>query len=208
MIHRSKLVPKSHEGLSIQKLGDKDVKAVLDKCHNLLRDNGYEYWLSAGTLLGLYRENRFLPYDTDIDIEIEFKRDFYDEKNHDDYLKIIELFESAGMKIGRTMVYDKINPMQSAFMCDEQIIFDIYYYYTYKHYLININEWGILKFNKNTIGTPKLHEFKDIGKYYIPEQQEKYLEMRFGERWRTPVQGEKGSCIERWKDSKIDWVTI
>ncbi|MBJ6369737.1 LicD family protein [Snuella sedimenti] len=57
----------------------KNVAIILDDCN-------INYWLEGGTLLGLRRENRLLPWDNDIDISI-----MIDEKHKfDDFFKTLK----------------------------------------------------------------------------------------------------------------------
>ena len=49
---------------TLQPLEGKPVMEVLLRGLEFLDD----YWLSAGTLLGLERDNEFIPHDTDLDI--------------------------------------------------------------------------------------------------------------------------------------------
>ena len=37
---------------------------------DILEGSNFQYWISQGTLLGLVRENRILPWDNDIDISV------------------------------------------------------------------------------------------------------------------------------------------
>ena len=55
---------------------------MLKDITDLLDENCIEYWLEGGTLLGIIRENRLLPWDNDMDISI-------DEKYYNDILDII-----------------------------------------------------------------------------------------------------------------------
>lgn len=57
----------------------KNIAAILDQCK-------IDYWLEGGTLLGIIRENRLLPWDNDIDISI----------NHDQLDKLDSLY--SGLK--------------------------------------------------------------------------------------------------------------
>ncbi|MFC2127588.1 LicD family protein [Bacteroidota bacterium] len=43
----------------------KDTSKVLDSCN-------IDYWLDGGTLLGIHRENRLLPWDDDVDLSIMY----------------------------------------------------------------------------------------------------------------------------------------
>jgi len=44
---------------------------MLKKVTNILDDNNIDYWLEGGTLLGVIRENRLLPWDNDLDISMK-----------------------------------------------------------------------------------------------------------------------------------------
>ena len=48
---------------------DIDYKTLKD-ASKLLRDNGINFWVCHGTLLGIIRENRLLPWDRDIDLAV------------------------------------------------------------------------------------------------------------------------------------------
>jgi len=62
-------------------------KALFKTC-KVLDDNSIDYWVCNGTLLGIIRENRILPWDHDIDIAV-----WYDEVSKN---TINELFTAAG----------------------------------------------------------------------------------------------------------------
>jgi len=70
----------------------KDVTNILDKNH-------IDYWLEGGTLLGVIRENRLLPWDNDMDISI--KEDYLDKL-------LISLKQLKGYRI-RTKTFLKDN---------------------------------------------------------------------------------------------------
>lgn len=50
-----------------------NLKDALFKFKDLMDERGIDFVLVKGTLLGAYRNNRLLPWDEDIDVEIIFK---------------------------------------------------------------------------------------------------------------------------------------
>jgi len=123
-------------GMKIEPLKGKDVQKVLEKACKIMEDLKTDYWLAAGTLLSLYRDGDFLPFDTDVDIECNNPRIHY---------KIVGAFAKNNMFIARAVNYDG-KPMQRAFMDMEQkIIIDVYFY----HDGVNYNDHGILKLPEN-----------------------------------------------------------
>ena len=60
------LMVKNHLPFTISPLKGKHAEKTLSKGMSCLSD--YTAWLSAGTLLGFYRDCRLIPHDTDIDI--------------------------------------------------------------------------------------------------------------------------------------------
>lgn len=135
------------------------------------------HWVSCGTLLGLHRDGRFIPTDTDIDIGMRVSKGF----NFD--VEMPKRFRPL-----RTLTVDGVGPMQMAFKDSEQndCIFDIYFYYT------DIGKEGELT-NINSC-TPTLckPDFKvgiwhsPIGDIPAPLDRDAYCEMRYGPNWRTP----------------------
>ena len=51
-------------------VSDINAEVELKEICEFLEKYDIKYWISAGTLLGIYRDNDFLKDDTDIDIEI------------------------------------------------------------------------------------------------------------------------------------------
>jgi len=62
----------------------------LEDSSRLLKDNGINFWVCHGTLLGIVRENRILPWDSDIDLAV-----WSHENNKKE---IANIFESNGYK--------------------------------------------------------------------------------------------------------------
>ena len=68
-----------------------DVQETLKTLNLFLKENEIDFWVEAGTALGIYRDNEIMPWDHDMDVAI-----WYDQmpelKNFYDY------FEPLGLK--------------------------------------------------------------------------------------------------------------
>ena len=85
---------------------------VLRRCYEALESIGVKYQITDGTALGFYREGRFIPYDTDLDVDI-----LADDV---DINEIENLFENVlNMTIGGKMSY-KGKFQQLAYNDDEE----------------------------------------------------------------------------------------
>jgi phosphorylcholine metabolism protein LicD len=128
------------------------------------------YWLSAGTALGLYRDGDFIPSDTDIDIEMWV----------DDEYKLPERFsryvvqDSKGMKGQRAYIDTRNN-----------VIFDIYFYEKKGDMAVSPLH-SRLKFPAKWFENKKKLPTK-YGELYFPNPIEEYLEHRYGKLWQTPA---------------------
>ena len=160
----------TNNGIIMQPLGDKDVFASMNRGAKLLND--VKYWFSAGTVLGLVREKGWIKHDTDIDAEVAVE-------NEDDIQHIVYRFITNGYKLIRVMMHED-KPMQIAFLHDDMIIFDIYFYYRAEDGWYNYNEGGTLKMPNKFID-----ETEKVLGFTCPSPVEEYLEARYGD-WKTP----------------------
>lgn len=159
---------------TFEPLEGKDVVSVLRKAISGIKGT---YWLSAGTLLGLYRDGGTIPHDTDIDIAVLANTEVNLPKEFELFRHIVE--------DGRTM--------QEAYIHrDENIIVDILRYYPLDkngHCLYNRGDEGYLIRPKDMILPTQSVDWDDEI-FKLPADIESYLEIWYDD-WETPIKGGK-----------------
>jgi len=90
--------------------------AIFKTVVGILKDNNINYWICHGTLLGIIRENRLLPWDNDIDFAV-----WNDEYSKEEILKIFTIDERFIQEI----VPEEINSLHFS---TESIRVDINFY--------------------------------------------------------------------------------
>lgn len=170
-----------------------DVISIFESCE-------VTYWLEGGTLLGLRREGRLLPWDNDLDISMHSK------ESHK--LKLLmQTLKKKGFRV-RTRIFDKdsavfvkgnlrmikIRTKRFFGLLKGNVCLDVFIKYTE-------NEKTYWEIDNKTKNVPSKYyaSFKNIefkGKpYVIPNFTDEYLTYRYGE-WQTPVKD--------WDTSKDD----
>ena len=162
----------------------KNITSIFESCN-------IPYWLEGGTLLGIRRENRLLPWDNDLDISIHekelIKLDLLiKELNKDGYRVRLRKFDKDSeffKKNDLRMI--KIRNKKFFGFLKGRVCFDVFIKYTHA----NKTYWEIDNKTKNV---PSKYydsflekEFK--GKTYtIPKLTDEYLSYRYKD-WQTPV---------------------
>ena len=173
-----------------------DFLPTLFKASEFFRDftfsNGRKavWWLGVGTVLGMYRDQGFLPWETDVDIRVllNFNKPFEAKERADN---IAASLQNKGFELCREL-YWKGRPMQYAFLDlnNNNAILDIYFFYKgYKAFhLINCNHESFrakpsylvsLRKCLSWPGEPDLEVF-------VPWPTQNYLCWRFGPEWNIP----------------------
>ena len=160
-----------------------DAERELGQVCGFLKKANIRHWLSSGTLLGIYRDGKFLEGDTDIDIGIR-------GEDVDDIRAVVPWECRAIIREG--------NIWQSVFKSPRSIAIDLMWFWEDGDKIINRNTggyWGKPKFKIESV------EFKGV-KYPCPPP-EWYLEGRF-KTWKTrlPKEGKDwtefaGKFLER-----------
>jgi len=165
----------------------KDVAGILEACH-------IYYVLEAGTLLGIVRENRLLPWDNDVDITITEK---YEKKllwnRWRFWLKGYRFYvrryrrQTGPFKKGQVRII-RIQTRRLIFVKDMSLL-DIFI----KRPIGNEYYWTVDVKRPVLKSTPK-HYYDDITTrefeghmYSVPKETEGYLEYHYGKDWRIPV---------------------
>ncbi|MCG7496848.1 hypothetical protein MHO82_08235 [Vibrio sp. Of7-15] len=164
---------------------------VMNNCCDILSKLDLKYRLTDGTVLGLYREGAFIAHDNDIDVDVF-------DVNEKEINKIKNEFKKNGYSIGRIATNFGLT-QQVVFYNDENIIFDILFWYKNGKKYENFSEQGFLRaqdekyFNDLSIFNYDNHD------YFIPGHIEEWLVVRYGPDWKTP-KTYKGD----WKDDCFD----
>ena len=157
----------------------------------VLSDLPIKHYVSAGTALGIVRDNGYIPHDTDLDIEI-----ITSYKNPVDLGMIHSAMSSNGFRLIRTVFdVDKNNkeqyPKQLAYITSENVVFDLWFVYTDvdEGFAVTYSEYGKMKTPIDMITNIKSKKYIVEGEeldLILPNQLEDYCEMRYGSDWRIP----------------------
>lgn len=166
----------------------KDVTDLLDK-------NQIDYWLEGGTLLGVVRENRLLPWDNDLDLSVK----------EDEWLKVKKVLKQIRYRLKNKLRYrvrvrrfKKDNPPFKEGVARLIKISNRHLYFGCGEVTLDI----FIKFKKDSdyfwqAGTKK----KSVPSYFydktitydfynkkmrVPEKYPEYLTCRYGD-WKMPV---------------------
>ena len=164
---------------------------MLDNIAKIFHSCNIEYWIEGGTLLGIRRENRLLPWDNDIDFsvkstQIEKLDSFIDALKKSGYRVKTRHFDRTNdfFKAG-TLRMIKIREKRFFGLLKGKVCADIFIKYPIedKHY------WEIA--NKTKFVPSTYYEnlkpitFKGF-EFSSPELTDEYLTYRYGN-WQTPV---------------------
>jgi len=168
---------------------EKDVIKNINEIAEILDEMKCHWWLEAGTCLGLYRDNEFIPWDKDIDFGIL-------AENISSKEELLYLFGRALEKDFR--IYHTFGYLENGFevaFFKRGIKVDIFWFYKDKDIRWH-SAWknggrnGLkdqLKYEYPAEIIENRKEFKFKGhKFYLPKETIKYLKTKYGEDWETP----------------------
>ena len=164
---------------------------MLESVAKILSECNINYWLEGGTLLGIRREKRLLPWDNDIDISMMVNQSsklnaFYKALKKNGYRIKTRIFEkeSTYFKLGDLRMI-KIRERRFFGLLKGTVCLDVFIKYPYK----DKSYWEIANKTKS-VPSRYYSSFKTINfknyKYLIPELTDDYLTYRYGN-WETPV---------------------
>jgi phosphorylcholine metabolism protein LicD len=169
----------------------KEAENLLRAATSIFEGHKIQYWLEGGTLLGIRRENRLLPWDDDLDISLHV--------TETSKLKsLIKDLKSKGYRIRSRYFTNKDKPFkngdlrmikirESRFfgLLKGKVCLDVFVKYTEA----DLTYWEIDN-KKKCVPSKFYSNFKSITfqnkEYPIPENTDGYLTYRYGD-WETPV---------------------
>lgn len=179
----------THIQFALHGFRERDPLPTLKRALSALSRLKLKHCLSAGTALGLYRDKRFIPHDTDIDIAVMLPW------NKDHYPLTVDLVREMAQRNLPTsrsvLMGDK--PAQLVFMDLEnhEILVDIEFYYSgvIKDHFVHHKEEGVVVMPRYST---RVRAFGPVTAPF-PNPIEQYLKNRYGA-WEIP-EAEKGD----WK---------
>lgn len=156
---------------------------LLSDITDLLNRHGIESYLNWGCLLGIYRDNQFIPWDTDIDITC-----FWENRK-----KILDLIPEM-QKLGCFIPDPKLCYPEDFWIIREGEKIEL-------NFVESINDKYVYSPSRSHLASPKdlitpfkKHKFRD--QYFnIPNKTEEYLAKSYGINWKTPIKGKKPVSI-------------
>jgi len=177
---------------NIEPIEGKEALKTMQRGCEILQKTQTNYWISSGNLLGVVRDKKLIPHDTDIDVNVSLEFDSLDANIKSK--QILLGFTNDKFEVIRTVVY-KNHFMQLAFMDTKtDVIFDIYFFYSgiEARFGVNLNPEGVIKKPIKFINRTNILVYNGVT-YPIPRYLTQFMEWRFGKDWRTPAK------------SKIPW---
>ena len=143
---------------------------------NYLNINKIDYFVSGGTLLGIYRDGELIEWDYDIDIDI--LRDTYNELIT--LIKVISNKNNYPYRIGNNMFHPKvsifINKVKVSISCLTQGVIKSKYMYRPR-----------TRIKKEICYPTKEYSFGENINIRVPKDINSYLISLYGINWKTPI---------------------
>lgn len=169
------------------KLNNKKLLFLVD---DILCKEEIPYWLNYGTLLGAYRDHRFIEHDYDMDVAL-------DEK----YMPLIkELMIKNGLNLKVEMCFGSwTNPLNVEYRFElDNVYIDFNFYKIEGKKAISYNPLfdreipigKVVKVCAERSISPfdGLSKFDFLGRvFYVPANTEEYIQANYGPHWRTPI---------------------
>jgi len=147
----------------------------------VLESEGVKWWLTDGTLLGLWREGDFISHDHDTDIGVDHKTFTKESFNK---------IKNLGYKIEH--IFGIWNESFEICLSKNGVRTDLFFFYSdkeryYHSAFDNFSNIGCYRYDFNY----KLFETKWVNflgyDFRIPENPLLFIETKYGENWKTPV---------------------
>ncbi len=172
----------------------KEAYQMLHDVCKLLDNHNIPYVLEAGTLLGIIRENRLLPWDNDVDLTIsavdaeklkQIKHLFWKMgyrsklRNHK--------WDAGPIQKGKPRIL-KIQTRQYFFFKKDSLLDIFIKYKVGNEYLWTVDDkHPVLKRCPAFFYDQKVIFPFDGGLFTVPEKYEEYLAYHYGKNWKTPI---------------------
>jgi len=182
---------------SLAGFGDIDPLPTLKLASHKL--SKFDYHVSAGTALGIYRDDGFIAHDTDLDFAVLVESDISDE--------IIEAMKGFEL-VYKVFDDNKVHQVVFVDKGNKRCLVDVELYYIDDTHMTHYKPEGIIKLKKYQSFE---HKFKDMA-VRLPYPIEDYLTERYGE-WKTPAKA-KGDwkdytkCFTPWEAEKVEGLTV
>jgi len=166
--------------------------AVLKKGCAMLDALGVKHCVSFGTLLGIYRDNRLIPHDSDLDIEAVHPVDTG---------KIEKEFVANGFKLGAKIV--ALGVVQKlAFYTEDEVVFDIELYQRIGDFVYSFHDKNLyFKFPAEYYENFEQRPFSGY-MVHVPRNPESWLEYTYGKNWRVPKMSKRDFNEEKFFDEE------
>lgn len=154
--------------------------SIIEYVHTVMGRLKYDFFVDAGTLIGIYRDGHLLKRDMDVDMGVIVK-------TQDEVQDIRNYLINNGFELTICFRVPEVGIIQDAFDCNG-IRVDMCYFLesdksTYCYVLYEDDK--IIKMSFSKICNIRKYQYKDQC-VNIPEDSDKYLEERYGKTWRKP----------------------
>jgi phosphorylcholine metabolism protein LicD len=169
------------------------MELCLEDMREILVKNNQPFFLTCGTLLGQYRENKFIDYDTDIDIGIFaslFNSIIIDKILGSNLFTLHRRYGNLKDSLEITFIHVKSNIKIDIFLYYEEDITDSYYYSASFLGKCSFKPGGFCKWGNHIRGFTEVSFNNNT--YTIPSNTDEFLTECYGN-WRIP---EKFSYFE------------
>lgn len=161
----------------------------MKKINEVLDKNGFKYFITYGTLLGIIREGQFMGHDNDIDMGIIYDENFSWDKLEEALREIgmhkKHQFTLEGEITEQTYSYNKLSV--DFFMYEN---FDANHQVSYVYFRQETGRYEDATFEVARHITKKIEKIEKVetlkGEFSIPENSEEFLAEIYGSEWRVP----------------------